>query len=426
LETTSVLTYCGLLDDFALRNRDVGITSIGELNEYLVVAVLFGGPLLVNDGHVITHGAVQQAVQAPHLSPFRQLVETGFVKILTRNERRLESLADEMADVGITSFQRLRQQISYQHNFLPALQQWSERLRSSAFNAFEGWPDIQVDDVFRSVAGAAYSSLHSAEPEWHQELERFHDQLTTTKWRRTEWENVANQLRASDKIGQLVRQALMFTANEAYQYAWGCALGATDADIRVLTRAPRHLSEFDVSLGQITAAARHPLRVLVPDPGFASQAVNNRWELLANVVTSGELRYLKQTFLDTLANHHVSDSVSRKEVEDVADAYAEALSVHFGAARVRPAVFELMSLGLATIGTVVGGVVASPAVGLALGLTGFGSAHLGGPQAFWRFAPANRKRMRILVGAAADTTTSSFRLKGSQIKEHTRHAASFR
>jgi hypothetical protein len=34
--------------------------------------------------------------------------------------------------------------------------------------------------------------------------------------------------------------------------------------------------------------------------------------------------------------------------------------------------------------------------------------------------------MRILVGAAADTTTSSFRLKGSQIKEHTRHAASFR
>jgi hypothetical protein len=94
---------------------------------------------------------------------------------------------------------------------------------------------------------------------------------------------------------------------------------------------------------------------VVPDPAFASQAVKNRWDLLASVVTSGDLRYLKQTFLDSLAAHHVSDSVSRNEVQDAVDAYAKALSVHFGAIRVRQAVFELMTLGLATLGGVVGG-----------------------------------------------------------------------
>lgn len=417
-------TYCGLLDDFALRQHDAAIESLQDLNEQLIAAVLFGDRLLVNDGYVVAHRAIHTAVLEPQRSPLTRLVETGYVKILTRNGGQLEVVADVMASGKITSAKKRLEQSWYKEAYRPALQKWSAQLNSPAFDAFVGWPKIRTDDVFRSVAGTAYTSLRAAEPTWDVPLELFHRQLKDTESRRTEWEDVADDLRASNQIDPLVHRALMLTANEAYQYAWGCALGATDSTIRVLTRMPRHLPEFDLPLGQLTGATRQPVQVLVPDLVFASQAIKNRWELLAEVGTPGNrLNILKHRFLACLAQFHVSDSVTQNELQDAADAYGEALSNQFGNPRTIQVAFGLTFL---TVGTIAGLIAASPVVVLGIGLAGVAGEALGGPQAFWKLAaPDPRGWTKNLMQAPSYATTSSFQLERSQIDKHTEGASPF-
>jgi hypothetical protein len=121
-------TYFGLLDDFAMRHHDAAVTSMRALNEHLLAAVLFEGPLLINDGYLFNHVVLQEAVIKPDASPLRALVESGYVQILTRNGRGLGMLAERMAQGGITSAQHLLTTELYREQLKPALSTWGERL----------------------------------------------------------------------------------------------------------------------------------------------------------------------------------------------------------------------------------------------------------------------------------------------------------
>src|SRR5688500_14780641 len=104
-----MLTYYGLLDDFALRHNYNGVarSSVDELNGDLIMAVLFGDPLLINDGYILNHSAAQEAITYPNRSPLRNLVENGYVKILTRNDGNLADTAHAMAANKIDSAKNL-------------------------------------------------------------------------------------------------------------------------------------------------------------------------------------------------------------------------------------------------------------------------------------------------------------------------------
>lgn len=65
--------------------------------------------------------------------------------------------------------------------------------------------------------------------------------------RRTDWENAAVFLRDGGKLSERLFRELMQAGNEAYQYAWGCALADKNSLVRVETRAPKHTS-LDVAV----------------------------------------------------------------------------------------------------------------------------------------------------------------------------------
>jgi hypothetical protein len=60
-----MLTYTGLVDDFAQKYGDACIQTLDDLNNHLIAAVLTGHPLLINDGHIIMHPAIREAVLNP-------------------------------------------------------------------------------------------------------------------------------------------------------------------------------------------------------------------------------------------------------------------------------------------------------------------------------------------------------------------------
>jgi hypothetical protein len=117
----AVPAYSGLLDDFSLRFEDYCIVDTISLNRRLINAVLIGDPLLVNDGYVIMSPALRSAITEPPGSPFCDLVENGFVRILTRNKADLEGLADNMAKQAIGNTHQLVQDDFYRNKFQPSL-----------------------------------------------------------------------------------------------------------------------------------------------------------------------------------------------------------------------------------------------------------------------------------------------------------------
>src|ERR1700722_15511935 len=124
-----MLTYTGLVDDFATKYGDASIQTLKDFNNHLIGAVLTGHPLLINDGHLVMHPAIREAVLNPKSSPLQELTKAGYVKILTRNGGDLETLADQMADQGITSAQQFGGQDYYKKQYQPALRPWMGHLR---------------------------------------------------------------------------------------------------------------------------------------------------------------------------------------------------------------------------------------------------------------------------------------------------------
>jgi len=419
-------TYCGLLDDFTLRHDDKGIRSLQELNDHLIVSVLFGGRLLINDGYVLFNDALQEAVRVKDASPFRHLVEKGYVKILTRNGGKLETLADEMAEKGITSAQDLTAKPWYKVDYKPALTEWSVRLRSPAFDGFMNWPNLDRDEIFRSVAETAFHSLYAAEPLHRPALELFRKSVSDTPGRRTEWEDEATRLEKAGKIFSDVRRILMFTASEAYHYSWGCALGAAGYRARVLTRLPKYLQALDSALGRLPEKPTSQLTIFVPDLNFSKKAIKNRWQLLADMVSPGhEVSLRKEEFLDCRDRYYASGA-TEKEVQDAAKAYTTALSRHFGNRETVPVVFDLGFLAASTAAGAAVGNLPGILVGLGIGLAGVAGAHLGGPQMFWKFAAPKRKWIARLQQVPEDRAASSFELSRDQISKHTSQAVPFK
>jgi hypothetical protein len=424
-------SYVGLLDDFAARNSDTAITTVSELNERLVLAVLFSDPLLINDGYVLQHAAVKTALIDPKASPLKALVEAGFVKILSRNANQLGSLAHVMADANISSAQDLLRSADFTKTYQPLLARWSAELSSDAFDAFLPWPNLHIDKIFRSVA-AQVTSADSFAGVLHQIASKdFLDRLADTSGRRTEWENIGKELVTARTISPAEFKKLMWAANEIYQYAWGCALTVGLGSARVLTRVPKHLRELEASELTLTEKPKNKVELLLPNRVFVVKAVAGKWERLTALVAPGhELNRHKHKFLDSLRAYYGTAETSSKQVSGDAKQYTLALSKHFGGQTAVPVVFDLSFVGLSTAagfyaGAAAGpaGAVAGAAAGAAVGAVGVAATHLGVPKLLWRLSAPSPKEWLVHNRAAApDGVTSCFAIDISCAKTHTEGA----
>jgi hypothetical protein len=413
-------SYVGLLDDFAARHADTAIADLDDLNEKLVLAALFSGPMLINDGYVLLHPAIRQALLNPKKSPLKALVESGFVKLLSRNSNALGDLAQTMADAGIDSAKSLLRSESFAKEYQPLLERWSGELSSGAFDAFMSWPKLHVDKVYRSIGSAVLNTESLASSLTEAVTKAFAIRLADTASRRTEWERVANDLQRAGMLPPAAYAALMHAANETYQYAWGCALTTSLSNVRVLTRLPKHLGSLDVAESELSARPKKAVEVMIPDRAFVVKAVAEKWESLAVMVAPGhELNRLKHGFLGALRSYYADDKLDRRQVTAAANQYTTALSKHFGGKVAVPVVFDLSFVGLSTAAGSFAG-PAGAAVGATVGVVGVAAAHLGVPRLLWRLAaPSPKKWLLHKRLAAPEGTTSCFAIDPAAAALHT-------
>lgn len=210
-----MVSYFGLVDDdFAARHDDGAIMSMSELNKQLIFAVLFDEPLLINDGHIINSPVVYDAVLNRDASPLRRLVQGGYIQILTRNKSSLDTLAERMADYGITKAQERLREPDYDA-LKRVLTKWSGTLTKKSFRL---WPRKDTSAVFEKLAvGALDKAVDRVREKAHQtQLTQFKTEFTGRDRRnRTTWEEIALSMRSSGLLSYEVQRSILHMANEA-------------------------------------------------------------------------------------------------------------------------------------------------------------------------------------------------------------------
>jgi hypothetical protein len=408
--------YCSLVDDFAVKNGIGGsIDKTAELNRHLVSAVLFGDRLLVNDGHVLLNPALQRAVADRRCSPFRDLVEKGFVQIVSRSRRDFGELAQTMADQKIVTAKDLMRTEQYQSVLKPALELWSKKLEGND-RSFVDWPAPDTRFVYQDLAKRAFAALLSSESKYESQFEQFGRELGwtgTTEHKdagvhvngskrvldkgvasRTGWEETAKRMTARCALSADAAKVLMDAGHEVYNYMWGSVLTTPTTPIRIQGPSPRLLGDLDLNEGTLVSQPREPVNVFGPDEDFALRSMHGKWEKLAPFSDAGhELFEMKKDFNDTLVSYFTTTLVSEKQMQNAANDYGKALSRHFGGA-------DKMAKGLVVVFSAVGigGMfLTGGALAIAIGLgatIGGGAAptKLARQRLLWRVSSPDHKR----------------------------------
>jgi hypothetical protein len=403
---TIMTTYCGLVDDFAKRHDDASIQTLLELNEHLISAVLVGHPLLINDGHIIMHPAIREAIVTPAASPLQNLIEAGYIKILSRNKGQLENLADQMAQEGITSAQQFGIEDYYKQRYLPALQKCMSSLRRQEDEVFlRPWPELNTSTIFRKVSATVYDSINDSllGPDRRTELDslhRFKDKYESGRHhRRTDWEDTAGVLRDKGKLPENLYRDLMHAANEAYQYSWGCALANGSSLVRVQTRAPKYLDlDLGTSVGETESSMQDTIQIFAPDFRVSHRKIGDNWDRLAALTRPGEPTYqAKVEFQRSLERYYRTNGteVSKASMDAVASEYSKALTEHFRSERrVRLVYGCAAAVGGAGVGLIAAplGVLLAAGVGLAFAVATVTADVAGAPNALIKIAQRNGKK----------------------------------
>jgi hypothetical protein len=412
--------YCGLLDDFAIRHRDGHpIETLEQLNEHLLFTMIAGDPLVINDGYLLQNPAVREAIMRPEDSPFRRLVECGFVRVLSRNGGAIERLAETMANQNTTSAEQLLEDQLYREEYQPALAQWSEELNSGYFDWFRAWPAHRTDHVYGKMGSTIIDALRDRGPELRPEIERFVDVLGDDVGSRTAWEDTARKLREQGLLSPVVFERLMAGANEAYQYAWGCALADAQNPTSVQTRVPRFLSELDLTEAEPTADARSSVTVFVPALEPASKGVAGQWDELARAASpASDANRAKREYLTALSKYFAGDErVDHRQMKDLASEYSQTLARTFGHKKTKKvqAGLDVTFAALSTVGSIALTGPVGVAIGVGLTASGLGASHA--PPAQKLIARLGqtkpRKWIREVPADEAARMTSAFALKPS-------------
>lgn len=437
-----MLTYTGLVDDFATKYGDASIQTLKDFNNHLIRAVLTGHPLLINDGHLVMHPAIREAVLNPKSSPLQELTKAGYVKILTRNGGDLETLADQMADQGITSAQQFGGQDYYKKQYQPALRTWMDDLRlGEPRDYLHPWPEINTTPVFHKIAAAAYRSIRSSlrAAKLRDDLEalrRFIDLYESgTQKRRTDWENAAVLLQRGEKLSERLFRELMNVGNESYQYAWGCALADKSNLVRVETRAPKY-SSLDVAvdaMAEPVSMQRGQVELYAPNFKVADRKIGDNWSKLAEVArTGGETYYAKVAFQRCIESYYRGDesAVDEATVKAAAKKYSRALAEHFVNARRGRWIYGYAT-AIGGTAALIPTMAAVPLVGLLAGLAisvvaAFGD-QVGVPEAMMKIVESSKSKWIVNSELGTrPTMVSNFQIDQHAAERYRRGISPFR
>lgn len=318
--------YVGLLDDKVNQYSDASYRVSQEtLNEYLVRAVLFGRPLLINDGYLLRYEAGIRALQDEDASPLLRLLthESGFIKLLSRNRGKLHELFEKMAKDGVGDCPR-PDGSPYWKRLLRAL----EALADDRNLQWQSWPDKKTDlgfvRLFDELDGSPRSLEieHVSDREWSAFASDFRGRFRTRQpiGARTAFEASAHDvLGAEDKVREAMR-----LGNEIYHYNLA-ALTSTEAEpVGVLSIHSRRL-------GMMRETVRpRPVEDRLVVPSCFRQLKKAPTTVLCEIVRPGSaLNRLKESFLgqvEAYAHGSPNQGTLSGDLQTAAKDYAAALA----------------------------------------------------------------------------------------------------
>ncbi|MGV6858637.1 MAG: hypothetical protein ACWA5X_06640 [bacterium] len=384
------LVYLGTIDDVLLRFpwRDLPVAE-GFFRETLIDHVLFGNPLLINDGYLVNHPLARRDLLEGENSLILALAQKGFIKILSRSDSP-EDLAKMPANMAtdVHSFQRTMERDDWRQ-FECSLKRLGEHLGAGQ-NNWVPWPSVDMGDGFRvlleniskSIASKGFESLGFStyqKDAVRRVFDTVGDRLgNNTSGARTFFE----QQQAKEAQGMPEAEAGLFTsdmmglASELYHYNFGIHLdhsfrqqkrGGVITETR-FSRAFDDLLAMEEDFVEIEGSIpiiEQPDLVKTVDPKVLSEIVDPATE-----IGRAKNRFLAQ--VEGLS----SGKASSLEVQQAGALYKQALIEHFAAATPDRWLERSIPVGLAVAGGLAGGVVSGVGAGIGLAML---SSYVGEP-----------------------------------------------
>jgi hypothetical protein len=281
-------TYLGTIDDMVVKYPWRFNVTEKSLNHSLVIQLIDGRPILLNDGYLVQHRLGRAALLDKN-SLLWELIKSEFVRVMARGGRRygLAEMPVKMAEEGIVSYQWIvddQVQGVLWAELRGALDVLDATLTKS--NYLIGWPAYDTGSGFRELAEAMRnnaSTAHSLGLAKHVRsgvipgfLDEFIDKMNKDTGKpRSRWETMAK--RYANKPDNTNRpkefqRAMMNLANEMYHYNMGVMLSAEhDVPIAVETQTSAAFDDLLVYRNTLLEESdvhrlRIPLALTTVDP----------------------------------------------------------------------------------------------------------------------------------------------------------------
>ncbi len=423
---SDTLVYLGTVDDKVLDypwpNIEIGRNF---LIDTILDHVLFGAPMLINDGYLINHPLARDDLLKGKNSLILSLIRQGFIKVLTRvaDLDKLHLMPLEMASQSNQTFEDRISRSDWERLQF-TLQSLGESL-SPHFNSYR-WPPVDMGDGFRVLLENAiqgidekgFESLGMQTP--HSEkvvsvINKIANRLAKdTTGARNLFEITAIEESKALSLGEDKKfvHEMMGLANEIYHFNFGIQLDnqlhrdgmAVVAETRLsrafddLLAVEERVIELEGSLPLIG----RPEFVTSLDPATLTAIVDRNTEV-------GEAKFRYQDFMRRFA----SGEYTLEEATDFAAQYERALIHHFSSNAIPSGLKRVVNVGMTLSAALVGASFPTSAASSVAANVGLGtlSSQIGEP-----------RLMRLAKRFYSRTMSRDFEQSRTHLKPHVSRA----
>lgn len=338
-------TYLGILDDKVQQYPWKFEPTIDVINTQIITYVLYGQPLLINDGSLIANPVVHESLVDGPESIIGSMMEEGFIKLYTRSqERDILTGIREAASSGVEDHRQFLKDERWNREVLPYLEDVLPRIAPLA----EVWPAPRTFNVGKAfydhLAGLYGASRQVMNLDFDpalfrmafDEFDRCVDKASFSA-ARTRWEKVAIPgLRTKlkdDSAFPTVARGLMNLANEAYHIAQASGFRATRDPAEPVHVQTGFSSAFENRLEReedVSTDVAARLAALQPYLIKMPRRIRVSGSGLRHFTRTRQgIGRLKMDYLAGI-DGFMKGTTGEREMADLANDYSKALSDHLG------------------------------------------------------------------------------------------------
>jgi len=398
--------YVGSFDDDILLFRNA-VLDLDVINETLCQAVLYGGPLIVNDGYLLHYPAGLTALTDREASPLLDLIDVHYVRIYSRNGGQLAEMPPRMA-LHIPPYKRIVDGPKW-----PTIQAQLTHLQShlEQTGGFEFWPDVHTGTGFKRLVNLAFEDLDRRSFVGHLTPRQADDVLTKFNstveanpelGARTTWMETFK--RTEFGLSEPAKHFMLWLGIEAYHYnhAMTSCLNHPKRRVGVITRYSCLFDKLREPALAWSSSGASPSEIpKLMFPPDISREMLHQGRFLSRVATPGTELYVRKHAYLTAVSDMLVDQRATPEADDAAREYSASIAdFFFGASPSAPSVQArtLLNILVTTSGAALGAAVTGAS---RRGMKGaFDGLFIGGAQGFVGGGLVTSKRRTTLNSTA--------------------------